>query len=326
MNRKTAFDVTLPIMAIERCIPMFFILCICSLFLITPAIAFPDDADNSSASTIAEDVGITEYSHLIEMYFEDDNYILVGESVVYSTGSANESGELVFYVPENANIMYLQVTDMAGSIPATSVNYSREDDFIYFSPVGLTGSGGMPLIYDTRYTVHSHEEVPTFNKVIRENGVLDYPISRLIIVVNHDNEEIPSITSADGIILVADEVMSGTNKTSYIWSSPDFDEVNVILEKHNTGPTAGGVPNYSIIVGIILLVIVIAAVLYYKKGSSGKLNELEDIYEAELVVLAKIDEDRKKKKLSKEDFERIHKKHSDNAEKIKQKMEKLKRT
>ncbi|SFM23025.1 hypothetical protein SAMN04488696_0463 [Methanolobus profundi] len=269
---------------------------------------------------------VSEFSHLIEMYFEDDNYIIVSESVVYSTGSVNDSDDLVLWIPENAEIMQFLVTDMTGSASETSVNYSREGNFIYFSADESSTSNVMPLLYGIRYVVHSHEDVATFNKVIRSEGILDYPISRLIIVVNHENSEIPSITSANGIQLVADQASNDDGKTSYIWSSPAFDEFSVTLQSPNSYTNTGTGYNYSLIIGIVLLIVVIGAVLYYKKDSSGKLGELEELYEAELAVIAQIESDRKKKKLSKDDFERIHKKHSDSAAKIKEKMEKLKKT
>lgn len=326
MNRKTHFDVTLSMKDIERCLHTFILLSICSLFLITPSTAFANYTDNSSANTITEQSQTTEFSHLIEMYFEDDNYIIVSESVVYSTGSANNSDELVLWIPENAEIMQFLITDMTGSYSETSVNYSREGNFIYFSEDESSTSNVMPLLYGIRYVVHSHEEVATFNKVIRDEGILDYPISRLIIVVNHGNNEIPSITSANGVQLIADEASSDQGKTSYIWSSPAFDEFSVTLKSPNSYTSTGTGYNYNVIIGIVLLTIVIGAVLYYKKDRSGKLDELEELYEAELAVLTQIENDRKKEKLSKEDFERVHRKHNESAAKIKEKMEKLKRT
>ncbi len=305
----------------------------CCLFLQAPALAHANISENisdrSAISGIYEQTGISEYNHLIELYFEENDYVLASESIVYSAGSANDSEEFVLWVPENAEIMQFQVTDMAGSSTATSVNYSKEGNFLYFpSYYGTTDSSGMPLLYGIRYATHSHEEVPTFRKVIREDGVFDYPISRLIIVVNHEENEIPAIISAEGLTIAADEIISDKNYTSYIWSFPQFNELSIALEKNNEERAATIPYNSFIMLGIlgIIIVIIAAAILHYRKESSGEMSKLEDRYEAELMVLAQIKEDRKKNKLSKEESESLHKKHSDNALKIKSKMEKLKKT
>ncbi|WMW22656.1 hypothetical protein RE476_02230 [Methanolobus mangrovi] len=295
-----------------------------------PALALSNDSDNisnpSAISTDSEQAGVSEFSHLIEVYFEDDNYLVASESIVYSASSANNSQELVLWIPENAEIMQFQVTDMIASTTATSVNYSRTGDFVSFPSYGDTSSSGMPLLYGIRYVVQSHEEEQTFRKVISEDGIFDYPVSRLIIIVHHEESEIPAITSVSGLQLVADEVISEMNYTSYAWSSPQFNEFSITLINQNSGTKTGMWDNYSLIVGIVLLIIVVAAALFYKKNDSGSISDLEDLYEAELAVLAQIKEDRKKKKLSEEEFENLHKKHSDSALKIKNKMEKLKKT
>lgn len=305
---------------------------ICCLFLQASALAHANISENisdqSAISGIYEQTGISEYNHLIELYFEENDYVFVTESIVYSTGSANDSEEFVLWVPENAEIMQFQVTDMASSSAATSVNYSKEGNFLYFPSYGTTSSSGMPLLYDIRYATHSHEAVPTFRKVIREDEVFDYPISRLIIVVNHEENEIPAIISAEGLTIAADEIISDKNYTSYIWSFPQFNELSIALEKNNDERAATIPYNSFVMLGIlgIIIVIMAAAILHYRKESPGEMSKLEDRYEAELTVLAQIKADRKKNKLSKEEFESLHKKHSDNALKIKSKMEKLKKT
>ncbi|WP_342305374.1 hypothetical protein [Methanolobus sp. ZRKC5] len=317
---------------ITRYAPVFLMLCVCCVFLQAPVLAHADILENASnhsaVSGIYEQAGISEYNHLIELYFEENDYVLATESIVYSTDSANGSEEFVLWIAENAEVMQFQVSDMASGSTAASVNYSKEGDFLYFpSYYGTTESSGMPLLYSIRYATHSHEEVPTFRKVIREDGVFDYPISRLIIVVNHEESEIPAIISADGLTIVADETINDKSYTSYIWSSPQFNEFSISLEKNNDERAT--IPYNSIIMlGMlgIIIVIIAAAILYYRKGSSGNLSEFEDRYEAELAVLAQLKEDKEKKKLSNEEFGKLHKKHSENALKIKRKMEKLKKT
>ncbi len=314
---------------IARYASVFLMLCIFCLFLQSPAMALSDSSsnlsDSSATSTDSEQTGTSEFSHLIEVYFEDDNYLVASESIVYSASSANNSKELVLWVPENADIIQFQVSDMTASTTATSVNYSRKHDFLYFSSYGDTSSSGMPLLYGIRYVVHSHEEEQTFRKVISEEGIFEYPVSRLIIIVHHEDNEIPAITSVSGLPLVADEVISDMNYISYAWSSPQFNEFSITLINQNSGTKTGMGYNYSLIMGIILLIIVVAAALFYKKNDSGNISDLEDLYEAELAVLAQIREDRNKKKLSKEEFESLNKKHNENALKIKNKMEKLKK-
>ena len=313
---------------IARYASVFLMLCIFCLFLQGPALALSDSSSNlsdSSAISVSEQIGTSEFSHLIEVYFEDDNYLVASESIVYSANSANNSQELVLWIPENAEIMQFQVTDMVASTTPTSVNYSREDDFLYFPSYGDISSSGMPLLYGIRYVVQSHEEEQLFRKVISEEGMFDYSASRLIIIVHHEENEIPAITSVSGLPLVADEVISEMNYTSYAWSSPQFNEFSITLINRNSGTKTGIGYNYSLIAGIVLLVLVLAAALFYKKNDSGDISDLEDLYEAELAVLTQIKEDRNKKKLSKEEFETLNKKHNENALKIKNKMEKLKK-
>ncbi|MDY0386461.1 MAG: hypothetical protein RBT65_04890 [Methanolobus sp.] len=316
---------------IVRYVPVFLILCVCCVFLQAPVMADADITENvsnqSAISGIHEQAGILEYNHLIELYFEENDYVFATESIVYSTGSANGSEELVLWIAENAEVMQFQVSDMANSSTATSVNYSKEGNFLYFpSYYGTTGSSGMPLLYGIRYATHSHEEVPTFRKVIRKDGIFDYPIFRLIIVVNHEENEIPAIISADGLRIVADETTSDKNSTSYIWSTPQFTELKVTLEEDDFNQTAKTPYDSLIVPGILTIIIIAATVLYYRKKTPGNLNDFKDLYEAEMAVIAQIKEDRKKNKLSNEDAERLLKKHSANASKIKSKMEKLKKT
>ena len=318
---------------IARYVPVFLVICVCCVFLQVPVLAHADISENvsnqSAISGVYEQAGISEYSHLIELYFEGNDYVFATESIVYSAGSANDSEEFVLWVAENTEVMQFQVSDMANSSTATSVNYSKEGNLLYFpSYYGTTGSSGMPLLYGIRYATHSHEEVPTFRKVIRKDGIFDYPISRLIIVVNHEENEIPAIISADGLRIVADETTSDKNSTSYIWSFPQFNEFSIILEKNDDKQAATIPYNSFFMLGIlgIIIVIIAAVILYYKKGSSGKLSGFEDRYEAELAVLAQLKEDKEKKKLSKEEFESLHKKHSESALRIKRKIEEMKKT
>ncbi|WP_094228292.1 hypothetical protein [Methanolobus psychrotolerans] len=307
-------------------IPIFIVLSVFCLFLQAPALANDENEGNESAiSIVSKQTRISEFSHLIELYFEDDNYVIISESIVYSAGSPNNSEELVLWIPENAEIMQFQVTDMAGSTPISSVNYSRKDNLLYFHSYGTTASDGMPLLYMIRYAVHNHEENPAFRKVIREEEIFEYPISRLIIVVNYEEGNVPAIYSADGFSLVADQVTNGETYTSYVWSSPQFNELSIALQ-NNIDTNTGNGHNSGLIAGIILLVIVLAGVVYYKMNRPGYSEELEDLYEAELAVLAQIKEDRIKNKLSREEFEKLHKKHTGNALKIKNKKDKLKKT
>ncbi|WP_292467323.1 hypothetical protein [Methanolobus sp.] len=292
-----------------------------------PVLAMSDTPDitnnSSSVLTPAHQAGISEYSHLIELSFDENNYIVAGEALVYSTDSQNKSEELALWIPENADIMQFQTTDMMATVASTAVNYSRNGNLLYFNSPDISNSTNMPLLYGIRYSVHSHEEVTTFNKVLREENVFGYPVSRLIIIVNHGENEVPAVTSADGTPIIADESMSESNQTSYIWSAPQFTEFMVTLEEENYHETSKTTINPFIISGILVVIIIATAIIYYRKGNSEDMDELRDRYEAELAVIAKIEEDYKKNKLSKDEFESILKKHSDNASSIKRKMEKL---
>lgn len=316
-----------------KCISLILALCICFVIFQTPAMAFSEYASNGNNTYNVFDPTdqnkISESSHLIELYFEDNNYILAGESVVYSIADENNNTELVMWIPENAEILQFLAADMMRGSSAIPINFSRQDDLLYFAEDQNISFGGMPLLYEIRYTVHSHEETATFTKIIREEDYFGYPVSRLILLVHHQEDEIPSVTLADGTPIIADEVNSEATQTAYIWSAPQFNDFSVILQKNSYAPTTESSPESSvnslIVPGIVALVIVGAAVLYYKHDS-GNIDKLEDIYEAELAVIARIKEDRKKNVLSKDEYESILQKHANNAEKVKSKMEKLKKT
>lgn len=304
------------------------ILCITFLLSHNPAMAFPENTDNANNTSVVNSTDqseVSEFSHLIELYFEDNNYILAGESVVYSTNKENVSDQLVMWVPENAEIMQFFATDMMESGSTVSINYSRQNGVLYFNRPGNLTSGGMPLLYKIRYVVHSHEEIPTFNKVISEEGPLDHQVSRLILLINHQKDQVPVITSADGSPIKADDTANEDNKTSYIWSSPQFSEFSVALQKNSYPQTSGTSFGSFMIPGIIVLIIITVAIMYYRSQRNGDLKELEDIYEAEMEVISRIKEDRKNNRLSKDEYESVLKKHTDNVSKIKRKMEKQKK-
>jgi hypothetical protein len=326
MKKQLSFNDTETELRILKYSFIFLLILTCGISFQSTVLAASENPINvtntSTTATLSNATGISEYSHLIELSFEENNYIIAGEAIVYST-DANSSEELVLWIPENADIMQFQVTDMMASAASTSVNYSREGDLIYFSLPLFENTSSMPLLYGIRYSVHSHEEIPTFHKILREENVFGYPISRLILIVNHEANEIPS---SEGTPIFADEVTNTANQTSYVWNSPGFTEISVTLETENVIQNSEDSSNTLIIPGIILVAIIAAAILYYKKENSGDLSELQDIYDAEMTVIAQIKKDRKNNKLSQKEFESILKKHTDNISKIKNKMEKLKRT
>lgn len=303
-------------------VPMI-VLFLSFIFLVNPATALSGYAgNNSSISAISySGDGITEASHLIELYFEEDNYILAGESVVFSQPE-NSSEKLVMWIPENASIMQFFSYDMMGSSAANTVNYSRDGDLLYITQSDNVNSTGMPLIYEIRYTLAGMDQTstPVFTKFIRSDESFGYPVSRLILLVHHGENEVPSIISADGTTITADEVRSESNRTSYIWSSPQFEKFSVTLQKEQTA--AGSLDRF--ILPLIMILIIAAAVVYYKKREKRDLTELQDIYDAQMAVIAKIKEDRKKNLLSGEEYENILKKHTENASRIKEKMERKK--
>lgn len=326
MKKQASFDLPALTGAIIRYLPLL-MLCGCLILSQTLSPALANDTNGTSANaTVPAQTGVSEFSHLIEIKFLADGYVLVEEAVVYSTGTANDIEELVFWVPDNADIMQFQATEMADSTTSGPINYSRNGNFLYFQPHETTGSGGMPLLYGIRYVIQETGEASAFRKVIRDQGTFEYPIARLIVIVDHDEGRVPIISSDEGLSLTADETVHELDYTSFVWTSPQFDELSITLEEQ--GPDNGSRNGYNsgIIIGILLLVALIRIVVYNKKGSSGDLDELEDSYEAELAVIARIEEDRKKNKLSKEEFESLHKKHTESALKIKSKKEKLKKT
>ncbi len=243
---------------------------------------------------------------------------------MYSTSALNGSEEIILWVPETAEIKEFQITDMAGGASTSSVSYRRENDLLYF-PAGHKGnSSGRPVLYGIRYVIQDQENDQIFRKVFREEGIFEYPISRLIIVIQHEKEDIPEITSPEGFSIMADEVISEGERTSYAWYTPHFNELSISLGDQSIG--AGNNNTTGAIALLILLILAIAGLLFYKKKDHDDPEELKDMYEAEKEVLARIEEDRKNNILSREEFEELQKKHSENASRIKIKMERSKRT
>ncbi|WP_407356175.1 hypothetical protein [Methanolobus sp. WCC5] len=312
---------------------LFLILSACLILLQIPAQAFQDNTsdinvssqDNSSSVISA----ISEYSHLIEIHFHDNDLLIVSESIVYLMDVTAEDEELVLWVPEAAQITHLQVTDMAGTADVRSLDHERNGSLVYFSSHGISGSNGMPQLYGIRYAIQDSGEGTVYRKVLREQGTFGYPTSRLIIIVAHDEDKVPVIISGEDLLIEADETISETDQTSYVWYSPQFDQLSITLEERDKGLEAE--QGYAgIIAGAILFIIVIA-VLYnrYRRNDSTDPympGELEDLYDAELAVIARIEGDWKKDKLSKEEYDSLHKKHTESAAGIKKRIEKLKRS
>nr|WP_321498622.1 hypothetical protein [uncultured Methanolobus sp.] len=309
-------------------------LTLCIVSLLTPAMALSNDNGTLTAdSAIIGQGNVSEYNHLIEVSLLNTGYIVVSESMVYlieSSGNPDsDQTQIKFWIPENAEIMQFQVTDMAGTNSAVPVNYTRGKNYLYFDPEDNEASSGMPLLYGIRYVIpDTGNEV--FQKVIHEDGELEQSINRLITVVYHSEYVVPKITSAEGKTIMADETVAGDNYTSFEWSSPQFEEFNIVTEELEPVTQKQTRYNSGMIIGILLFIAVIGAVLYYKKkdsrGNSKDISELQDLYDAEMAVIARIKHDRKNNKLSQEEYDKLEKRHGQNASKIKKEIEKMKKT
>jgi hypothetical protein len=309
-------------------------LALCIILLQIPAMALSSDNGNLSVESVtAEQGNISEYNHLIEVSLLDTGYVVVSESMVYLIESAGDQysnqNQIMLLIPENAEIMQFQATDMAGANSALPVNYTRDGNYLYFYSQENEISSGMPLLYGVRYVLpDTGNEV--LRKVIYENGELEQPISRLIVTVYHNENSDISISSENGDLLTADNTVMEANYSSYMWNAPQFNEFTITCEEKELVQNTTTSGNSQIIPILVVIIIVAPAAFYYTKKyapkSSKDINELEDLYEAEMTVIDRIKQDRKNNKLSQEEFDKLKKKHSENASKIKSEMEKLKKT
>ncbi|MDG6244967.1 MAG: hypothetical protein QCH31_11380 [Methanolobus sp.] len=332
MKEKRPSDLKITTGSISKYMRLFLMISACLILLNSSVMAVQDNANDSSDDILQDksiplQAGVTEFSHLIEIHFQDNDLLIVSESIVYSLNMAAE--ELVLWVPENAQILQFQVTDMAGTASVEPVDYERSGDLVYFRPHEDEDSGRMPKLYGIRYVIQDSGEHNVFRKVLRHQGSFGYPISRLIITVGHDEGKVAVIRSGDGVLLQADEMASETDHSSYIWHSPQFDEFSITLKDH--GVDRRTEDGYTGIIAGSISIIVIAIFLHriYRKKSSidpDMLEELENLYDAELAIIKKIKEDWEKNKLSKEEFEDLHQKYTDNAAKTRKRIEKLKKS
>jgi len=309
-------------------------LALCTMLMITPALALsPDNVTLSPESMTSGQGNVSEYNHLIEVSLLNSGYIVVSESMVYLIDPTNKQhsnqSQIMFWIPENSQIMQFQTTDMAGSNSVMPVNFTRDGNYLYFYSEKNESSSGMPLLYGIRYVLpDTGDEV--LRKVIYKKGELEQPISRLILTVYHDENTGISLSSENGALLTADDTVLEANYSSYVWSTPEFNEFTITRnEKDLVQNTATSGNNLVIPLVIIILIVVVAGYYYMRKNSSANskdINELEDLYEAEMAVLERIKKDRKNNKLSKKEFDKLEKKHSESASKIKKELEKIKKT
>ncbi|MBP1909032.1 hypothetical protein [Methanolobus bombayensis] len=302
--------------------------------MIIPVAALSINNETSSAeSMITEQGNVSEYNHLIELSLLNTGYVVVSESMVYliesTKGQDSNQTEIKLWIPENAEIMQFQVTDMANTNSAVPVNFTRDTNYLYFYSNENEVSSDMPLLYGIRYVLpDTGDEV--FRKIIYEKGELEQPMSRLIVTVHHDENTDISLFSENGDLLAADDTVVEANYSSYTWNTPEFNEFTINREQNELVQSTETSENNLIIPILVLIVIVVAVGYYYMRkkspANSKDISELEDLYDAEMAVLSQIKQDRKNNKLSQEEFDNLKKKHSESASKIKIELEKLKRT
>jgi hypothetical protein len=317
--------------------PSFLVCLALVLFIMsmtTSAIALTSGNETlATESMMTEQGNVSEYSHLIEVSLLNTGYIVVSESMVYLIDSIEDEDfnqtEIKLWLPENAEIMQFQVVDMSGTSSAVPVNFTRYDNYLYFYSDDNEASSEMPLLYGIRYVLpDTGDEV--LRKVIYKNGELEQPISRLILTVYHDENTGISLSSENGVLLIADDTVMEANYSTYTWSTPEFNEFTIFREeKEPVQNTEASDTNLTIPILIVIIIVAPAAFYYTRKyapQNSKDINELQDLYDAEMTVLSQIKKDRKNNKLSQEEFEKVNKKHSENASKIKREMENMKKT
>lgn len=312
------------------CLVLTFII----ISMATPAIALSSENQTSPAeSMMAYQGDVSEYNHLIEVSLLNTGYVVVSESMVYLIESTEDQDsnqtEIKLWIPENAEIMEFQVTDMAGTNSVVPVNYTRGTNYLYFYSEKNESSSGMPLLYGIKYVLpDTGNEV--LRKVIYEKEELEQPISRLIVTVYHDENTEISFSSENGPLLTVDDTVLEANYSSYTWNMPAFNEFTIAREEKEAVQNTEKSDNNLAIPMLIVIIIVAPAAFYYTRKYTPKslkdINELEDLYDAEIAVLARIKQDRKNDKLSQEEFHRLEKKHSESLSKIKSELEKLKKT
>ncbi len=296
------------------------------ILLMVPSTAFPE-SNISADGTTDQRSEATVLRHLVNVDLSDESFILVTESIVYSLNRSNDENRLMMRIPAGASIMQFTVTDMTDSTSSYNVDYLREGSLLLFDNYAYTGSNEMPFLYDIRYVVPMGDKEPSFSKLLRDEGYFYYNISRFVLVVKHKDNWSPIIRTNDGFPLVAEEIGREPERTTYIWSSPAFDSIDVNVKILDDGSIFNGGHFFWILVGALVFFTILAVGINRKQQDlPNDPDELEALYESELIVLSRIKEDYKDKKLNKEEFDSFYKEHSENLSRIKKKMEKNRNT
>ena len=265
---------------------------------------------------------LIESSHLIEIDLTHEGVIPVQESIVFSVTGNGTTDKLMITVPETAEVISVQRTEMMGS-GSEQVDYTRVQDTLYFNDPERFSESPIPALYEIKYVLYEDSDIHSrsFSKTLQDKERSTYPISRLAVLVNDSESVHVRLTDATGNRLKADEVKSTTGTVSFTWINPDFDVLTV--NTHVPVDENAGALKEKIGILLILALITGAASVFYSKKKKGDINDLEDRYEALVGVIIQIEEDWNNKVITEQEFKELHKKYKQHATETKKRIMEL---
>lgn len=297
----------------------------CLLLSTNAASGFYENGDDSLLLNLST-AQITRSSHLIELDLSHENAIFVQESIVFSISEGKFPDKLAIILPETAEIDSFQRVEMMGA-NSEHINYSRSGDILFFNDSEHLQESSMPALYEVRYAIKDDATLASrsFLKVLYRSDQVSYPISRLAVVATYPEGVHVHLTDGMGNAVKADSVETETNTVSFAWTSPDIDVL--VVNTHDPVEPVSGTKSSG---GFVFLLasgafILMVFILYSRRKGNADIRNLEDNYEALLAVILKLEEDHKKKLISKKEFQSLHKKYRYQAMETKKKMDNLKK-
>jgi hypothetical protein len=304
----------------------FVLLFVTSCFIIlsiNSAFAFTNASDmllNNSTN------GVVESSHLIELDLNHENMIFVQESIVFSINGNKIPEYIMIIVPETAKITSFQRIEMMGT-GSKNINYTRNGDVLQFNDPEKFVMSSAPVLYELSYSVSDDTSV-SYRSFLKHfhNSVQDaYPISRLSVMVNYPEGTHVYLTDGMGNALNADSVKDESDLVTFAWNNPELGVLSVNTHKAAGENLANPSPNAFFFVLMAGAVFVLILVLYSRKKRGDDFGDLEDTYESLLAVILQLEDDRKNKTITENEFTKMHKKYKSQAMDTKKKMDILKK-
>ncbi|SNQ59005.1 hypothetical protein [Candidatus Methanoperedens nitratireducens] len=207
------------------------------------------DLNNSTQS----DQDIQLLQHLIEIdtiQFESQNKLYVRETLIYkNTGTANFSGTLRTWMPDDAENISVERAEMMANIVPVPLNIIQNGNIISWQDF-IEMNSSLPPLYIVEYVLPAN----SLNKLSKK---LLYPtlISKvsgsLILKITKDKGNSVTITDENGNDIGASgNPKEEDNSVLYGWVAPGFMEINIRISK--PAATPAGIAGY-VIIGLLIL-------------------------------------------------------------------------